>query len=145
MNDQTAIQADDPKWLKIALGEKGIHEIPGARAEKRIVEYHQTCSLKATSDEIAWCSSFLNWCITQAGMKGTNSAAAVSWAEWGEEIEYPVRGCIVVMDRPGGHHVAFYLDDDGERALLFGGNQSDMVCAKWFSFDNFTNYRMPLA
>lgn len=89
------------------------------------------------------CSAFANWCMIKAGFMGTNSAAAASWSEWGEEIEYPERGCIVVMERPGGNHVAFYLDDDGERALLFGGNQSDKVCAKWFPFDNFTNYRMP--
>jgi hypothetical protein len=33
--------------------------------------------LKATTDEVAWCAAFVNWCLVSAGKKGCNSARAI--------------------------------------------------------------------
>jgi uncharacterized protein (TIGR02594 family) len=142
---------DDPckvcqKFLDIAKKEVGIHETPGPQATKRIVEYDATTSLKATSDEVPWCSSFANWVVTQAGLKGTNSAAADSWSNWGAEVpdgdQCP--GCVVVLSRVGGHHVGFYSDEDDDGVFLLGGNQSDKVCIRHFSWDVVQHIRWPV-
>lgn len=114
---------------EIAKGEIGQKEIAGAGNNPRIVEYHQTTSLKATTDEVSWCSSFVNWCVTKAGQKGTNSAAARSWLRWGEQLKQPVEGCVVVFKRgaPPSGHVGFFVKSDGVNVWVLGGNQSDQV------------------
>ncbi len=130
--------SDTPAWYQIALHELGIHETPGPKATARIVEYHAATTLKATSDEIPWCSSFLCWCIAQAGLHPTGSAAAHSWATWGEPS--PLRtGAIVVLQHKqaggdkttgsnSGYHVAFSTGELSETHVrLLGGNQHDSV------------------
>lgn len=65
--------------MPIAKAEMGIYEnsAPG-KHNKRIIEYHAVTTLKATTDETPWCSSFVNWVVKQAGYKGTDSALAKS-------------------------------------------------------------------
>ena len=72
----TAITPSAP-WMAIAIAELGVHvdSLPGQH-NARILEYHQTTTLRATDDETPWCSSFVNWVLTQSGRRGTNSAAA---------------------------------------------------------------------
>jgi hypothetical protein len=70
-------------WMAIAMREQGQAEIKGPAANPRIIEYHAATTLRARSDETAWCSSFANWCMQQAGIPGTKSAAAISWMHWG--------------------------------------------------------------
>lgn len=140
----------EPAWLTIARKELGIHETPGPKATARIVEYDATTTLKATSDEVPWCSSFVNWCIRQARMLHpeldleTRSAAAASWASWGHELEEGQLGCIVVMERPGGNHVGFYVDEDDDGVYVLGGNQGDRVCIRRFPWERITNFRWPI-
>ena len=106
-----------PKWLQIAREELGQAEIPGPKSNPRIVEYLKSTDLGPPDDqqdETPWCSAFVNWCIKQAGLKGTNSAAAASWRHWGVELEDGRLGCVVVMTRPGGNHVGFYEGENDE-------------------------------
>ena len=129
-----------PAWLVIAEKELGIHETAGPKATARIVEYDKATTLKATSDEVPWCAAFVCWCLEQAGIESTHSAAAASYYDWGEAIDDPVEGCIVVWP----HHVSFFAgweDDDTIRCL--GGNQADSVKYSNFSIGNILSYRMP--
>jgi hypothetical protein len=73
----------DAPWMAVAMREIGRSEVPGPQHNPHILAYHATTSLRATTDETAWCSSFVNWCLVQAGISGTNSAAAASWLHWG--------------------------------------------------------------
>lgn len=103
----------------------------------RIVEYHAVTSLRATSDEIAWCASFVNWCLKKASIDGTNSARARSFLTWGVAIslEEAERGDIVVLSRGVNvqfGHVGFFAGRTAEfgrsqSVLILGGNQSDKV------------------
>ena len=75
----------EPEWLQIARAEAqlGVKEDPRlGKQNKRIIEYHALTTLAATTDETAWCSSFVNWVLWQAGYVGTRSAAAKSWLTW---------------------------------------------------------------
>lgn len=49
-----------PEHLKIAMKELGVRELAGSKHNPRIIEYHKATSLKATQDEVSWCSSFVN-------------------------------------------------------------------------------------
>ncbi|WP_407925443.1 NlpC/P60 family protein [Geomonas terrae] len=119
--------AHNAPWLKIAAAEIGQREIPRVPANTRILMYHATTSLRATSDEVPWCSAFVNWCLKQVGITGTNSAAATSWLHWGQ-ITGPCPGAIAVVRRvTGANHVAFYIAETKDYYKLLGGNQGDQV------------------
>lgn len=119
----------DPPWLMKARSKLGVHETAGPAATADIVEFHATCTLRATSDEIAWCSAFQNWCLEQVGIAGTKSAAALSWLKWGIELPAPIVGALAVFDWGGGKgHVGMVAGRAPAGALVvLGGNQGDQV------------------
>lgn len=133
----------EPRHLIIARGELGVKEIDGAGSNPRIVAYHQTCTLKATDDETSWCSAFVNWCIVQAVLRGTNSAAAISWMQWGRSVPLAQGqpGDIAVFSRSGGNHVGFHISHDDNALRILGGNQSDEVNITTFSRARFLGLR----
>jgi len=57
---------------EIAKLEIGVKEIEGSKHNQRILEYHSTCILNATTDETPWCSAFINWCFLMSGMMINN-------------------------------------------------------------------------
>ena len=116
----------------IALKELGVQEHIGIAHNPRILEYHQATSLKASSDEIPWCASFVNWCLREAGLNGTNSASARSFLDWGHDVllEDAKQGDIVVFSRgsnPTLGHVGFYAGRTQTTINVLGGNQSNQV------------------
>ena len=135
-----------PKWLEIAEKEIGVLEKRGGE-NPRILAYHASTTLKAKEDEIPWCSSFINWCVTRAGIKGTNSAAAISWRNWGVPTE-PKEGAIVIIRQKkkgtdkatgssSGNHVAFFKKIEKGRIFLLGGNQSDQAKVSSFGLGSY--------
>lgn len=134
-----------PRWLHIASQELGISEIVGLDHNKRILQYHSATSLKAQSDEIPWCSSFVNWVMKQSMIKGTYSAAARSWLDWGYTCE-PISGCIVVLKRGQSEtqgHVGFLVGQDDAFIHLLGGNQKNKVCVLKYAKHDVLGYRWP--
>lgn len=138
---------ENPKWFDSALIDLGQKEITGPASNLRIVEYHKTTGGPAP-DEIAWCSSFVNFHIVQAGMLGTGSRLARSWLSWGRALSYPIPGCIVVLERgsePWMGHVGFYVKDTDKSVAVLGGNQGDAVTIDHFSKTRVIEYRWPTA
>lgn len=139
----------DPSWLVIARAElaKHIIEEPGPlRNNPRILEYHASTTLHAQTDEIAWCSAFVNWCMEQAKIHGTGLALARSWLKWGMLLAEPKLGCVTILKRgsnPSQGHVGFWIGEDGSHLILLGGNQGDMVCLKPFPKADVLGYRWP--
>ena len=144
-----------PLWLKVAERELGIHETAGPASTQRIVQYNATTSLKATSDEIGWCSSFANWCLLKAGIVGTGSAAAKSWLDWGISGG-PAMGAITVIRKRqsgpdsatgsgSGYHVGFWISQTDTHVNLLGGNQHDSVKISQFPISQYEvlAYRWP--
>ena len=140
------IPEDDAPWMAVARGELGQKEIRGAEDNPRIREYHAATTMGAKPDEVAWCSSFVNWCLAKAELHGTRSAAAASWVDWGVDTE-PRRGAIVVVYNAAaknsalshtGNHVGFLVEDLGWGWKVLGGNQSDMVKESCFSKKKWT-------
>lgn len=135
----------EPVWMPIARKEIGEREVRGVENNPRILLYGKSVALKVTSDEVPWCSNFVNWVLQKAQMESTQSAAARSWATWGEALEAPIYGAVVVLSRDGGGHVGFFrrIREDGKWVLL-GGNQSDSVCEAAFDADRVIAVRWPV-
>lgn len=138
-----------PAWLAIAAGELGVREVPGAGSSLRVLEYHATTTLHATDDDISWCSSFANWALLQAGVVGTNSAAAISWEKWGQPLIAPRRGCVVVLKRddpanPNARHVGLFCRQvDAKTVHILSGNSNNMVRGADYPLARVIAYRWP--
>lgn len=135
-------------WFEIAKGELGVQEIVGGEDNPRIIEYAACTSLHASDDETPWCSAFVNWCMKQAGIKGTGLANARSWLDWGTPIPDPVEGCVVILKRgtPPSGHVCFFVSYMGNGWIkCLGGNQGDPGQVKYSNFKmaDVLGYRMP--
>jgi uncharacterized protein (TIGR02594 family) len=105
-------------------------EARGAANNPPIVMYHNTTNpWSGTADSVAWCSSFVNYCIEMAGLVGTDSQRALDWEDWGNDASEDLReGDIVVFERVGeGGHVGFFVADLGTHITVLGGNQSNRV------------------
>jgi uncharacterized protein (TIGR02594 family) len=140
----------NPKWLDLAIGEKGVKELDGSLSNPRILEYFNYTTLRAVADEVPWCSAFVNWCLEKSDIKGTNSAASRSFLSWGNVIKEPRLGAIVILKRGNNTykgHVGFihsvppfyspFID-------VLGGNQSNQVCVKKYLKNDVLGYRWPV-
>ena len=146
-----------PRWLQIAIGEmnKGVHEVPGEQHDDTIVAYLASTSLPPEhhADETAWCSAFVNWCITEAGLMGTNLANARSWLNFGAAVDAAQPGdiCVFWREDPDSWkgHVGFFMDDDGTNIMVLGGNQTDpetgagAVCIRPYPRSRLLGFRRP--
>lgn len=137
-------------WFDIAMQElkRGDIEVPGPGANPRIVEYLRSTSLggaMASSDETAWCSAFVNFCVEKAGFAGTDSAMARSWLKWGRAVNTPVTGCIVVFERgaPPSGHVAFYVSESDGKIKVLGGNHGNKVSIMAYDKERLLGFRVP--
>ncbi len=146
--------AEEFPWMTIAEGEKGVSEIPGMGNNSRVLEYlNATNNLGRSArskDETPWCSAFVNWCVAQAGIKGTKSALARSWLDWGTPISSPRRGCIVIFSRNKIFgHVGFYISETQTHIKVLGGNQEDpqshlyQVSERFYPKSALLGFRIP--
>ena len=136
-----------PHYLEIAEDEIGTKEYAGDKHNPRILQYHATTTLGdwgRSRDEVPWCSSFINWCVTKAGLEGTDNALARSWMDWGIPVDVPMLGDIIVLKRRrrgsdaltgsrGGYHVGIFVRASRGRIRLLGGNQRNAVRYSYYS------------
>ena len=137
-----------PKWLVIAFAEAGVCGNIDGSSNARVEEYHRSVGSVDWRDSVPWCSSFLNWCMQQAGLEGSNSALARAWLSWGITLESPRYGCIVVLwrEKPDCEkgHVGLFLREDAEHVYLFGGNQLGEVREHFYPRHMILGYRWPI-
>lgn len=129
---------------------RGVAEYPGPADNPRIRLYHSTTSGGAAPDEVSWCSSFVNFCVEQAGMIGTDSKAARSWHNngWGHAVPSSEwqEGDIIVFWRGEKQgwmgHVGFLVDWQGSAPEVLGGNQGNRVSIQMpYSFSHILSVR----
>jgi len=135
-----------PPWYLAAQRELGVTEIAGGKHNSRIVEYFAKAGhANITSDEVPWCSAFACAVMELSGIRSPNSLWALDWLKWGVPLRYAQVGCVVVLTREGGGHVAFFVrfSDDGRHVLLLGGNQANKVCYQWYPIERVRGYRWP--
>lgn len=137
-----------PPWYIAARKELGVKEIAGTKHNPRILEYHKSCrGGDVLDDETPWCSSFANFIMLKAGLMGSGKRNARSWLTWGQELQKPVPGCIVVFwrDSPKSAkgHVGFYVGGQGGEILVLGGNQGNAVSVTTYPRARLLGYRWP--
>ena len=111
-------------WMKLAEKQLGVNEKdhPGL-----IREYHKIGGKLNAGGETPWCASFIGWVLEKCGLKGSGSAAAISYAKYGQPLDKskPIPyGAIMVIKFGKGNHVAFCAADQGSKVTMLGGNQS---------------------
>ena len=138
----------EPPWIEVARAEVGVKTYPLGQCNPRITEYHTGTNIHGYDDKVSWCSSFVHWALGRTSIAGTRSALARSWLEWGQTLEVPVSGCVVVLWREDPTswkgHVGFYLRHDAESIYLLGGNQLESVREHSYPLDTVLSYRWPL-
>ncbi len=146
-----------PPWLITARAELGTKEIAGPDDHPRIVEYHSYTDLASNDDEVAWCSSFINFCVARSmgfsspeewlaqDIPGTGKANARSWLDWGRKMEVPAHGCVTVLWRQSRDswmgHVGLLVAIDRYNVSLLGGNQKNCVNVTPYSIDRVLGFR----
>jgi uncharacterized protein (TIGR02594 family) len=126
----------------------GIQEwtAPG-QSNPQIEAFHDSVADDGTPDDIAWCSSCVNWLMQQVGIEGTGSRAARSWLEWGIATPRPYYGCVCVLWRVSPEdwrgHVGIFLGLIGDDVLLWGGNQRNEVSVRRYPQARVLGYRIP--
>ncbi|MCB9234630.1 MAG: TIGR02594 family protein [Bacteroidia bacterium] len=132
-----------PPWLSVAEGEIGVTEIAGSKHNPRVIEYHSTTG-GFKDDETPWCASFVTWVLKSAGKSSTGSASALSYRSYGTKLDKPAYGAIAVFSHGGGKgHVGFVVGKQGDKILVLGGNQSNMVKVSAYDTGKVVAYVVP--
>jgi uncharacterized protein (TIGR02594 family) len=136
----------EPAWMSIARDDLGVKEISGTAANKRIVQYFSEAgSGHVTSDEVSWCSAFMNHVMLEAGFVPTYSLAARSWMIWGKAVT-PKPGAILVFKRgvlEWQGHVTFYVGETATHYICLGGNQKNSVSIQHYAKGDLLASRWP--
>lgn len=137
-----------PLWLNIARTHLGLSEVHGPGSNAEILQWAKDeggwIESYFVEDDIAWCALFACHCLHAAGRKDPHTLAAADFARWGQELPGRALGAVVVLSRPGGHHVGFYVGQTADgRLRLLGGNQGDMVKEAWFDPARVIAWRWP--
>lgn len=132
--------------VKIALAEYGTKGILGKNSNKQVLKYFRDIGFSGiTDDDTAWCTAFMNWCLLQAGYKGTGKLNARSFLTYGSETKKPVLGDIVVLwrDDPNSWtgHVGLFVAMSDTSVWVLGGNQDNMVNIKAFPKSQILSFR----
>lgn len=122
-------------------------EVAGQKSNPRILEVYKSVdgldNMELNDDEIPWCSCFINWVCQQAGGKGTRSAMARSWLNWGQKSNGKV-GDVVILKRGNSSitgHVGLVVKKGLLSVDVLGGNQNNNVNVQTFSRTRVLGYR----
>lgn len=124
---------DMPRTIREAVAMYGVTEDPGLANDPRIMAWAaETAKVVRgyTADSIPWCGLFVAAISRRAGWSDQipeKPLWALNWLQFGDPIERPGLGDVLVWRRKGGGHVGFYVGEDATHYHCLGGNQSDAV------------------
>lgn len=153
-----SINATRAPWMKIVLEEtkkaKGVSE-GSAPLYSMVVKYHNHVGIKDKASttqkeddptKVAWCASFVSWCLDQTEYKGAKSAASRHYLAddptWNakskdklKKVSKPVYGSIVVFSdcnssgvcKSQGHVGFAYGKIADTKIAVLGGNQGNKL------------------
>lgn len=134
--------------LKIAFNELGTEEYEGTAHNPEVLKYAKDTGINGiTTDEIPWCSTYVNWVAWKAGLQYSGKANARSWLNVGTKVTSPEPGDIVVFWRESPQswkgHVGFFLgiSADKKRVYCLGGNQGNRVSVSAYRIDTVLSYQ----
>ena len=93
-----------------------------------------------------WCADFMNFVLSRAGGKGTQSRAARSFLDYGKRLDGPRVGAIAILYRkgPNSGHVGVVRGTDGQgNPILVSGNHGPTVRESVYAKEKVMAYVMP--
>ena len=138
---QSVEKSGMPHWLWYALQFDGEKEIKGRRHNPRILSLFKLAHLPFVTDETPWCAAAVCAWLEMAGYMSPRNGMAKSFLQYGDQLDMPRRGAIIVFHRgrpksPYGHVAlctedGYVFDARGRKCIaVFGGNQGDTACHK---------------
>lgn len=140
--------AEAKRWIGTTEALKNGRKNPDVCAMFAAVDYYDPKTVDCR--KVPWCAAFVNFCLTNANVPGTRSAAARSFAERPrlfERLDDAQLGCVVVLPSsrgPEAGHVGFYVGEGrAGRIRVLGGNQNDSVDVEEFPASRVVGYFWP--
>lgn len=145
----------DPIWLTEARKYIGLREIPGAKNNPALMAVLDLAdgvkdgkTIGANNDDEAYCAKGASAVLELVGIRSQRSAWARSYLTWGQKLEGPAVGAIVVFWRgsptSANGHVGFVVGKDTVGNLMvLGFNQGDAVKISAFAPHRVLGYRWP--
>lgn len=134
--------------INIALSQYGVTEIVGKEHNPIVLNYFKEIGHTwVTTDEIAWCSAFINWVALKAKVQRSNKLTARSWLQVGTDIKEPKLNDVVVFWRSKKAswkgHVGLFISysEDKKYIYVLGGNQSNQVNIKKYPVYRLLGFR----
>jgi uncharacterized protein (TIGR02594 family) len=147
--------SETPDWLLEARAITGMSEVSGTANNEKILAMAdyigRTFPEQAAyansyrADSIPWCGLTVAYCLARTGLRSPFGDTDVERWLWARSfaddenftvLKVPRLGCVVVLTRSGGGHVAFYESTSGSNYMLRGGNQSDAISLAPFPKSN---------
>lgn len=88
---------------------------------------------RPNGDQTSWCAAFVSFCLMVAGRDSPLSALSGDYRRFGEKVQNPEKGDLVVYSErkergeAGYGHVGFYVSENDDGIQTLGGNQSNSV------------------
>lgn len=124
-----------PKHLEQFVQLYGIQEAPGEANNPIILGWAEELGGAVAGfyheDSIPWCALTVSIALKRAENRVPDGFAAIralEYAKYGDPIQQPCLGDILVFQREGGGHVGLYMGQDDNAFHVLGGNQHDCVC-----------------
>lgn len=138
-----------PKMLVEAIKHYGILEHPGKGSNANITAWAKEVGVSGwyTDDDIPWCGLFVGVVAKRCGypFSAAKLLAAREWVNWGVAVPKgrEMLWDVLVFSRPGGAHVGFYVGENKDNFLTYGGNVSNAVGFAWISKSRLIGVRRP--
>lgn len=122
-------------WLNEAEKWVGVKEVPGPGVNARIRALWYDLpggawfwkEYGSDDSKLPWCGAACAGIFKACGITlPKNYASARSWATWGQALDEPTIGAVLILGRKGGAHVCIIAGRDARgRLMCYGGNQGD--------------------
>ena len=124
----------------------GLKEVNGLASNPQILAMLRLDGSWPRTDEVPWCSAFVNYVAWLLRLPRSKSLGARSWLAVGRPIasrDAEAAFDVVVLQRGGANqpgpdviaapgHVGFFAGMEADRVLVLGGNQGDAVSLESF-------------
>lgn len=138
-----------PKMLVESLKHYGTLEKVGKGSNINITTWAKEVGVSGwyTDDDIPWCGLFVGVVAKRCGypFPASKLLAARQWINWGVPVTKgrEMLWDILVFSRDGGGHVGFYVGENDNAFLVYGGNQSNAVGFAWIAKSRLLGARRP--